>query len=139
MPWRRCGRGTFGQSRPPPDRSTVVNGNVYGVVNCVKGPFARYAVELADAVVTEDDAGPGNEVPDRAGHERLAGVGDRRDPSRDVNCQAADIVADDAAFPGVDTGAEFESQSGDPRPDRADAGDGSAGRHEGAERSLSGS
>src|SRR6187431_2943747 len=76
------------------------------------------------AAVDERDAGPGDQVLDRARHEHLAGAGLRRDPRADVDGDAADLRAHHLALAGVHAGTQLEPQRPGAFADRLGATDG---------------
>src|SRR5215472_14831724 len=73
-------------------------------------PLSWDVLEAVDAPILESDS--------RAGHQVLDGVGDQdlaRDrsgghPRANINCQAAQLIADDVAFTGVHPGPNLYSQ-----------------------------
>ena len=62
----------------------------------------RQTAELVDATVFEDKPRPSHEVTNRFRYEGFTGAGCRCDPRRDVNCNAADLLAPQVNFTNMD-------------------------------------
>ena len=65
-----------------------------GGLDSVQLPSVSDPLELAPAAVIEGEAGPGDQVLDRARGQDLPGPGLAHDPGRDVHRDAAEVVAD---------------------------------------------
>ena len=57
----------------------------------------------------EPDSRPGNEVPDGAGYEYFARVGQRTHPGGDMHRQTAEVVTANLAFARVQSRPEVET------------------------------
>ena len=73
-------------------------------------PRARDALEVVCPAILEVEAGPDDEVLDRARDEDLAGPGQGRDPCRDVDREPGDVVRDDLDLADVEAGPDLESE-----------------------------
>src|SRR2546425_8607755 len=82
-------------------------------------PFTRHAFERVGTAILETKTRPGHQVLDRAGDEHLTALGECGHARADVNGDAAELIADDLAFAGVQTGANLESRPSDALGDRA--------------------
>jgi len=69
-------------------------------------PFTRHAFERVGTAILETKTRPGHQVLDRAGDEHLTALGECGHARADVNGDAAELIADDLAFAGVQTGGE---------------------------------
>jgi hypothetical protein len=85
---------------------------VLGGLDSVQLPSVSDALELAPAAVIEGEAGPGDQVLDRARAQDLPGPGLAHDPGRDVDRDATDVVTDQLDLPGVQPNPDLEAMLG---------------------------
>src|SRR2546427_6086512 len=74
------------------------------ISDCEEMPFTRHAFERVGTAILETKTRPGHQVLDRAGDEHLTALGECGHARADVNGDAAELIADDLAFAGVQTG-----------------------------------
>ena len=88
--------------------------------NCIQGPSRRNTSQFVLAPVDELDFGADDEIDDGPRHKNLAGVGQRLDALRQVNCKTGEIVATPFHLTGMNTDANLEAKlvSGFADPER---------------------
>src|SRR5262245_42097891 len=99
-------------------------------------PSPGNPLELRCAPVLEAELGSRDEVFHRRRDENLTGAGSRTDAVADVDCQAAELVADNLALPGVQSGANLETERRDRLPNRRRAPDCADRAIEGGEKAV---
>lgn len=73
-------------------------------------PDAGEPFELGSAGIAEPDLGSGDQVPDRARNEDLTRPGLSSDTRADVHGNAAELVTDELALPGMEAGPKLEPE-----------------------------
>jgi hypothetical protein len=106
--------------------------------DCEQRPLIRDPAELVGAAGRESDGGSDDEVLDGAGGEDLVGFRECRDPNRDVNRAAGDVIADQLELPGVDAGAGLDPAGCGGVPQGSGAADRLSRGIEGGEDTLAG-
>src|SRR5258706_5387935 len=71
-------------------------------------PFSRNALEMVGASGIEANAGPGHEIFHRVGYQNLCRLRQGCDPRGGMHRNAADVVAHEFAFAGVQAGAHVD-------------------------------
>src|SRR5207247_2157951 len=99
-------------------------------------PVPRDSFQRVDATVRELDSRPSDQIRNRARDEYLPRPGGRPDARTDVDGDAADVVADQLAFAGVETGAHLDPKVAHCVTRRARAADRAGGPVEGGEEAV---
>ena len=96
----------------------------------------RQAPQHLTAAVLELQAGAGNEVANGAGDEDLSAAGQFRDARRDVDSDAADVVAHDFDLAGMEAAAHLDAERPHPLDDCRSAAHGAGGAVERREKAV---
>src|SRR5207253_11092148 len=99
-------------------------------------PVPWHTFQGVDATVSELDSGPGDQVRNRARAPYFARPGGGPDARADVDGDAADIVADQLAFAGVEAGAYLDPELAHRVASRTGAADRARGPIEGGEKAV---
>jgi hypothetical protein len=95
-----------------------------GGLDCVQLPGVGNALELVGAAVVEGEAGPGDQVLDRARAQHLPRLGLGEDAGRDMHGDPAEVVADQLDLAGVQASPDLEAVLGQLSPDGVGGPDG---------------
>ena len=79
------------------------------VENAEESPLARYTPQLVGSPVIELQSRTDHEVAKRAGHEDFTRSGERGHARANVHRDAADVIAADLTFAGVQPGSHLDA------------------------------
>src|SRR6266513_2866841 len=109
--------GHAGSFRPRPAMGNAANTSQLNptrpcrlqVHHCKELPLPWNPLQRMNAPVLEFDARPSDKVAHRSGHKHLARRSLSGHASSGVDCDAANLAADNLAFPGVQSGSDLKA------------------------------